>query len=111
MKRFLLLSLLLSLGSFANAADPPKRNVLWIVVDDLNTDLNCYGQSLVHSPNIDKLATRGVRFDRAYTQYALCNPSRSSFLSGYSPDRTRVIEQDVVARDALPDAVFLPQLF
>lgn len=106
---------LLMLGSlaseFAHAADPPKRNVLWIVVDDLNTDLACYGQSLVHSPNIDKLAARGVRFERAYAQYALCNPSRSSFLSGYSPDRTRVIEQEVRARDALPNAVFLPQLF
>jgi uncharacterized sulfatase len=92
-------------------AEAPKYNVLWIVVDDLNTDLNCYGQSLVHSPNIDKLAARGVRFERAYAQYALCNPSRFSFLSGYRPDRTRVIEQDIRARDALPDAIFLPQLF
>lgn len=97
--------------TLASAADGPKYNVLFIVVDDLNTDLNCYGQSLVRSPNIDKLAARGIRFDLAYCQYALCNPSRSSFLSGYGPDRTRVIEQDIVARDALPNATFLPQLF
>src|SRR5262245_43458201 len=98
--------LLLFTGHAAIAARP--YNVLWIVVDDLNTDLGCYGQSLALSPNIDKLAARGVRFDRAYCQYALCNPSRSSFLSGYGPDRTRVIEQEIVARDALPNAVFLP---
>lgn len=95
----------------AGAAEGPRYNVLWIVVDDLNTDLGCYGQSFVHSPNIDRLAARGIRFDRAYAQYALCNPSRSSFLSGYRPDRTRVIEQEIVARDALPNATFLPQLF
>src|SRR5262245_47084235 len=101
----------ISASVWALAAETPRYNVLWIVVDDLNTDLNCYGQSLVHSPNIDKLASRGVRFERAYTQYALCNPSRSSFISGYLPDRTRVIEQDVFAREALPDGIFLPQLF
>ncbi|HMC10974.1 MAG TPA: sulfatase-like hydrolase/transferase, partial [Pirellulaceae bacterium] len=106
---FCLAVLLLLAANSATAA--PPYNVLWIVVDDLNTDLSCYGQSLVRSPNIDKLAARGVRFDRAYCQYALCNPSRSSFLSGYRPDRTRVIEQDVVAREALPNAIFLPQLF
>jgi uncharacterized sulfatase len=106
---FLLLILLLT--SAPLAAQQQRLNVLWIIVDDLNTDVGCYGQSLVSTPNIDKLAARGVRFDRAYTQYALCNPSRSSFLSGYGPDRTKVIEQEVQARQALPDATFLPQMF
>ena len=105
---FLVLAVVLS---SVCAADSSRPNVLWIIVDDLNTDLSCYGQPLVHSPNIDKLAARGIRFDRAYCQYALCNPSRSSFLSGYRPDRTRVVEQDVLAREALPNAVFLPGLF
>lgn len=103
---------LISGVGFARSADAPKRlNVMLIVVDDLNADLNCYGQPIVHTPNVDRLAARGVRFERAYAQYALCNPSRSSFLSGFAPDRTGVIEQDVMARKALPDAVFLPQLF
>ena len=77
---------LLLLAGALNAAEPKRPNVLWIVVDDLNTDVGCYGQPLVQSPNIARLAARGVRFDRAYAQYALCNPSRSSFLSGYGPD-------------------------
>lgn len=106
-----LLGLLLSVCSSAPAAETPRPNVLWIISDDLDADIGCYGQGIVSTPNIDRLAARGVRFDRAYCQYALCNPSRSSFLSGYGPDKTKVIDQEFRARDALPDAVFLPQLF
>src|SRR5688572_15361535 len=81
------------------------RNVLFIASDDLNGCLSCYGHPVVRTPNIDRIAKSGVRFDRAYTQFPLCSPSRTSLMTGYSPDKTTVYDLQAHFRTALPHAV------
>jgi iduronate 2-sulfatase len=93
------------------APEPERLNVLFILVDDLNTRLGAYGDPVVQSPNIDQLALAGVRFDRAYTQYPMCNASRSSLLSGLYPELTGVLDNSSQLRQAVGDIALLPELF
>ena len=108
-----LLALLLGFalcGSSAFAA-ADKPNVLFIAVDDLRPNLGCYGNRVVKTPNIDRLAARGLVFEHAYCQQAVCSPTRSSLLTGRRPDATKVWDLETHFRVALPDAVTLPQYF
>ena len=96
-------------GGLAASSAPP--NVLFIVSDDLNCDLGCYGHDLVQSPHIDRLAERGLRFERAYCQYPVCNPSRSSFMTSRYPEQTGVLSNAGDFREQLPEATTLAQHF
>jgi arylsulfatase A-like enzyme len=97
----------------AVAEEAKKRgfNVLFIAVDDLRPQLGCYGDSAVRSPHLDKLASEGTVFNRAYCQQAVCSPSRTSLMTGLRPDTTRIYDLDTHFRKTIPDVVTLPQQF
>ncbi len=104
-------SILALLCVVSNACAEERLNVLFIISDDLNNFLGCYGDSLAKTPNIDELAARGVRFDRAYCQYPLCGPSRNSMLTGLYPNSTGILTNGQVFRQTIPSQVSLPQAF
>ena len=104
--RFAALAVLLFIGStshVAQAADGPRLNLLLIAFDDLRPELGCYGNKLIDTPNFDALAKAGVRFERAYCQFPLCNPSRTSLLTGRQPNTTGVHDNRTYFRDAHAD--------
>jgi iduronate 2-sulfatase len=106
-----LLAFVGAVGAAVAAGAAPRPNVLFIISDDLNTHLGCYGDPIARTPNIDRLAKRGVRFERAYAQYPVCNPSRTSFLSGLRPETSGVMDQQTLLKQKRPDVVYLPEHF
>jgi iduronate 2-sulfatase len=117
------LTAFLSLAALAASAIPPasaqpkinkqkkRYNVLMIISDDLRPELPSYGNRIIKTPNIERIAARATRFDRAYTQYPLCNPSRTSFLTGRYPTQHKIYNSNDYFRRKHPDWVTLPQYF
>ncbi|HEY3762281.1 MAG TPA: sulfatase [Verrucomicrobiae bacterium] len=96
----------------AQKTSPRKPNVLFLMSDDCRVELGCYGSMFgAQTPNLDGLAKSGVRFDRNYCQFPLCNPSRASLLTGRNPTKTSVLGNRTDFRTAHPDWTSLPQLF
>lgn len=94
----------------SEAADNGKGNVLFIMADDLRPELASFGSPAI-TPNFNRLAKRSVQFDRAYCQQALCNPSRSSMLTGRRPDSLRIWHNGMHFRERNPDVTTLPLWF
>ncbi len=91
------------------AQEEKKPNILFIAVDDLKPILGCYGDKLVKTPNIDRLAKMGTVFQSNYCQQAVCGPTRASLMTGKRPDYTKVWDLKTQMRDMNPDIVTLPQ--
>ena len=109
--RFLLLG-----GLFAGCASPSKSskaaeklNVLMIAVDDLRPELGCYGNSLIQTPNIDKLARQGIVFKNAYCNIPVCGASRASLLTGTRPTKYRYLRYNERADQMYPAAIPISQ--
>ncbi len=108
-RSFALLLPLLAWTAFSEAASP--KNVVMIIVDDLMPRLGCYGDPIALTPHLDSLAAASTVFERAYCQYPICNPSRSSLMSGLRPDTTGIYGNNQPAHVALRDALVLNRYF
>ena len=102
---------LLFFGVTCLAAPAAKLNVLFLAVDDLRPVLGCYGDALAQTPNLDRLAASGVRFERAYCQQAVCAPSRNTLMTGIRPESLGIHDLATYFRTKRPDVVTLPEHF
>ncbi|GEP46076.1 sulfatase [Brevifollis gellanilyticus] len=100
---------LLAFSSLLSAAEKP--NVLLVCVDDLKPVIGCYGDAQAKTPNIDRLAARGMLFEKAYCNQAVCSPSRNALLTSLRPQTLGIYELSTNFRKGAPDAITLPQLF
>lgn len=104
--------LLLCLSTtMASAADAKRPNVLFLISDDLNNLLGCYGDKLAKTPHLDRLAARGVLFQKAYCTFPLCGPSRNALLTGLYPNSTGILGNAQIFRQTIPNQQSMPQVF
>ncbi|HUY89533.1 MAG TPA: sulfatase [Pirellulales bacterium] len=108
---FFALATVCLLAGVATAAEAKRPNVLFLMSDDLNNLLGCYGDPQAKTPNIDRLAARGVRFERAYCSFPLCGPSRNSILTGLYPNSTGILANAQIFRQTIPSQISMPQAF
>ncbi|MFC2124355.1 sulfatase [Bacteroidota bacterium] len=104
MNRFIIYFLVLLITSCTQTVDI-RPNILWIVADDLGADLGCYGEDAVYTPNLDKLATQGIRYENFFTVTAVCSPSRSSLITGMYPTSIDCHQHRTRYKKPLPDGV------
>ena len=109
--RLLLICLAVVAVSRCSVNGAERPNVLLIMVDDLRDYGGAFTRDVVKTPNLDRLRARGTTFERAYVQYPVCNPSRSSMLSGLRAEQTGIVGNDKPLRELLPDVMTMPQLF
>ena len=111
LKTFLLLFLaILSSGIGSNILAVDRPNVLLIMVDDLRDYGGAFTRDVVKTPNLDRLRARGTTFERAYVQYPVCNPSRSSMMVGLRAEQTGIVGNNTRLRENMPDITTMPQL-
>jgi iduronate 2-sulfatase len=118
MKRINLLPALMLLLALASCNSettknqiPETPNILFIAVDDLRPELGCYGKTHIQSPNIDRLAAEGTRFDRSYCNIPVCGASRASLMTGLRPARNRFLTYFTWADEDAPGITTLPKHF
>ena len=110
--RFFLIGGVITLPTFSRGQQVPKentKNILMILVDDLKPNLRCYGDEVAISPNIDRLANRGMRFNNAYCNQAVSVASRYNLLTGARSTSSGLYNFGYQLRDVYPDAITLPQ--
>ncbi|MFK7769051.1 MAG: sulfatase [Mariniblastus sp.] len=109
---FVLLVALIGLPALApKSAIAGVPNILFIAIDDLRPELGCYGSPIAQTPTMDKLASQGLLFNRAYCQEAICRPSRASLMTGTRPETTGLFHNYVALRELKPNVLTLPQHF
>ena len=106
---YLLFLFAITTSVFAQNKSTNKPNILFIAVDDLKPVLGCYGNTLVKTPNIDRLAKMATVFNKNYCQQAICGPTRASLMTGTRPDATKIWNLTTQMRDVNPNTVTLPQ--